>query len=134
MLLRLPELLLRLLAVRVKGVGSLAAGQEALGDFLIRQGVRSQPWALQDGSGLSRSNLLTPSGLVDLLAAMDKHPHAAAFRDSLAVAGRDGFLANRFRGTRAEGRVFALYGNVNEKGRSVRSAPLPSTPKEYGKA
>jgi D-alanyl-D-alanine carboxypeptidase/D-alanyl-D-alanine-endopeptidase (penicillin-binding protein 4) len=104
------ELLLRLLAVRVKGVGSLEAGQEALRDFLVRQRVRSQHWALQDGSGLSRSDLVSPSGLVDLLAAMDKHPNAAAFRDSLAVAGRDGLLANRFRGARAEGRIVAKTG------------------------
>jgi D-alanyl-D-alanine carboxypeptidase/D-alanyl-D-alanine-endopeptidase (penicillin-binding protein 4) len=106
------ELLLRLLGWRVKGAGSLAAGQAAVRDFLARQHVRYESWSLQDGSGLSRSDILTASGLVDLLAAMDRHPHAAAFRDSLAVAGRDGILASRMRGTRAEGRIFAKTGTL----------------------
>ena len=106
------ELLLRLVGWRVKGAGSLEAGQAAVRDFLARQHVRYESWSLQDGSGLSRSDILSASGLVDLLAAMDRHPHAAAFRDSLAVAGRDGILANRMRGTRAEGRVLAKTGTL----------------------
>jgi D-alanyl-D-alanine carboxypeptidase/D-alanyl-D-alanine-endopeptidase (penicillin-binding protein 4) len=106
------ELLLRLVGWRVKGAGSLAAGQAAVRDFLARQRVRSESWSLQDGSGLSRSDILSAAGLVDLLAAMDRHPYAAAFRGSLAVAGRDGFLANRMRGTRAEGRIFAKTGTL----------------------
>jgi D-alanyl-D-alanine carboxypeptidase/D-alanyl-D-alanine-endopeptidase (penicillin-binding protein 4) len=104
------ELLLRLVGWRVKGAGSLAAGQAAVRDFLARQRVRYESWSLQDGSGLSRSDILSASGLVDLLAAMDRHPHAAAFRDSLAVAGRDGLLANRLRG--AEGRILAKTGSL----------------------
>lgn len=106
------ELLLRLLGARVKGVGSALAGQEAVRDFLDRLRVRSESWALQDGSGLSRSDILSPAGLVDLLAAMDRHRYAAVFRDSLAVAGLDGTLANRMRGTRAEGRIFAKTGTL----------------------
>jgi D-alanyl-D-alanine carboxypeptidase/D-alanyl-D-alanine-endopeptidase (penicillin-binding protein 4) len=106
------ELLLRLVGWRVKGAGSLMAGQEAVRDFLAREHVRSESWSLQDGSGLSRSDILSASGLVDLLAAMDRHPHAAPFRESLAVAGRDGILANRMRGTRAEGRILAKTGSM----------------------
>jgi D-alanyl-D-alanine carboxypeptidase/D-alanyl-D-alanine-endopeptidase (penicillin-binding protein 4) len=104
------ELLLRQLGVRAKGVGSVEAGLEAERDFLARLQVRSESWALLDGSGLSGSDLLSAAGLVDLLAAMDRHPHAAAFRASLAVAGRDGLLANRLR--EAEGRILAKTGSL----------------------
>ena len=50
---------------------------------------------MQDASGLSRSDLVTPHGMAALLAGMDRHRYAAAFRDSLPVAGVDGTLATR---------------------------------------
>jgi D-alanyl-D-alanine carboxypeptidase/D-alanyl-D-alanine-endopeptidase (penicillin-binding protein 4) len=106
------EMLLRLLGRRVKGEGSVTAGQEAVKAFLGRIGVRSEAWSLLDGSGLSRSDVLDVHGLAGLLAAMDRHPHRAAFRDSLAVAGVDGTLKSRLRGTPAEGRVRAKTGTL----------------------
>ena len=106
------EMLLRLLGSRVKGEGSVAAGHEAVKAFLGRIGVRPEAWALLDGSGLSRSDVLDPHGLAGLLVAMDRHPHAAAFRDSLAVAGVDGTLKGRLRGTPAEGRIRAKTGTL----------------------
>jgi D-alanyl-D-alanine carboxypeptidase/D-alanyl-D-alanine-endopeptidase (penicillin-binding protein 4) len=44
---------------------------------------------------------------------MDRHPAAAAFRDSLPIAGRDGTLEHRMRGSAAEGRVLAKTGTLN---------------------
>jgi PBP4 family serine-type D-alanyl-D-alanine carboxypeptidase len=106
------EALLRLLGARLTGEGSVAAGRIAIGEFLTRLGVRTEAWGVEDGSGLSRSNVVTPAGLVQLLVAMDRHPHAAAFRDSLPVAGSDGTLSTRMRGSRAEGRVLAKTGTL----------------------
>jgi D-alanyl-D-alanine carboxypeptidase/D-alanyl-D-alanine-endopeptidase (penicillin-binding protein 4) len=42
---------------------------------------------------------------------MDRHPHAAAFRDSLAVAGVTGTLEKRLRGTPAEKRLLGKTGS-----------------------
>ena len=106
------EILLRLLGSYVKGEGSTDAGHAALQDFLTRAGVRSEAWALHDGSGLSRSDILSPAGLVDLLVAMDRHRYARPFRESLAVAGLDGTLENRMRGTPAAGRILAKTGTL----------------------
>ena len=106
------ECLLRLLGARLASEGSAAAGRLAVGEFLRRQGVRTEGWGLEDGSGLSRANVVTPAGLVDLLAAMDRHPYAAAFRDSLPVAGADGTLKARMRGNAAAGRVVAKTGTL----------------------
>jgi D-alanyl-D-alanine carboxypeptidase/D-alanyl-D-alanine-endopeptidase (penicillin-binding protein 4) len=107
------EMLLRLLGQRLKGEGSVAAGHEAAQAFLARLGVAAGTWALQDGSGLSRSDLVSPRGLVALLAAMGRHSLADPFRESLAVMGVDGTLKNRLKGTPAEGRIQAKTGTLH---------------------
>ena len=106
------EMLLRLLGARVKGQGTVEAGHEVAADFLARNKVPAETWDLRDASGLSRSDVITPHGLVALLAAMDRHPHAGVFRDSLPVAGVDGTLEGRMKGTAAQGRVLAKTGSI----------------------
>ena len=106
------EMLLRLLGARVKGDGSVESGHAAVEDFLRRSGVHPERWSLQDGSGLSRSDLLSAHEIVSLLAAMDRHRYAAVFRDSLPIAGVDGGLKNRMKGTPAQGRVLAKTGTL----------------------
>jgi D-alanyl-D-alanine carboxypeptidase/D-alanyl-D-alanine-endopeptidase (penicillin-binding protein 4) len=106
------EMLLRLLGSQLKGEGSVEQGKAAVADAMKRLGVADAGWALADGSGLARTDLLTPHGLVALLAAMDRQPHAAAFRDSLPIAGVDGTLETRMRGTAAEKRVIAKTGTL----------------------
>jgi D-alanyl-D-alanine carboxypeptidase/D-alanyl-D-alanine-endopeptidase (penicillin-binding protein 4) len=106
------ETLLRLVGLKVKGEGSVARGHEAVAELAKRLGVPDEGWGLVDGSGLARTDLLTPRGLVALLAAMDRHPHAAAFRDSLPIAGVDGTLEKRMQGTVAERRVTAKTGTL----------------------
>jgi PBP4 family serine-type D-alanyl-D-alanine carboxypeptidase len=108
------EMLLRLVGARASGRGSLDLGRAAVRDFLRRLGVSAQDWALQDGSGLSRSDLLNARDLASFLASMDRHAQAQAFRDSLAIAGVDGTLRNRMRGTAAEGRVIAKTGTLRQ--------------------
>jgi PBP4 family serine-type D-alanyl-D-alanine carboxypeptidase len=108
------EMLLRLLGHEAKGEGSADAGHEAVAAFLARLGVPDAGWSRTDGSGLARTNLLTPRGLVSLLAAMDRHEHAAAFRESLPIAGVDGTLEKRMNGTPAEGRVLGKTGTLSQ--------------------
>jgi D-alanyl-D-alanine carboxypeptidase/D-alanyl-D-alanine-endopeptidase (penicillin-binding protein 4) len=107
------EILLRLLGARTKGEGSVEAGLVAVSTFLAKAGVSAADWDLEDGSGLSDQDLVTPHGIVDLLAAMDRHKEARAFKESLPIAGRDGSLRGRMKGTRAEGRVVAKTGSVS---------------------
>ena len=106
------EMLLRRLGAEVMGVGSLQTGLQALEAFLKKAGITHEPLDFSDGSGLSRTNLLTPESVVRLLQTMERHPRAAGFRDSLPVAGRDGTLKNRMKGTAAEGRVLAKTGTL----------------------
>jgi D-alanyl-D-alanine carboxypeptidase/D-alanyl-D-alanine-endopeptidase (penicillin-binding protein 4) len=106
------ELLLRVLGLRLLGEGTMERGHEAVEEFLVRLEVPHAGWSVEDGSGLSHTNVVTPRGLAALLVAMDRHPQAAAFRASLAVAGVDGTLEDRMRGTPAETRVTAKTGGL----------------------
>jgi serine-type D-Ala-D-Ala carboxypeptidase/endopeptidase (penicillin-binding protein 4) len=106
------EMLLRLLGAKVKGEGTVEAGQAAVDEFLRRLGVDPESWALQDASGLSRSDLVTAHGMAVLLAGMDRHRYAAAFRDSLPVAGVDGTLETRMEQPPARGNVVAKTGTI----------------------
>lgn len=106
------EMLLRLLGRRGAGEGSVEKGHEAVAGFLERFEVPHEAWGLRDGSGLSNTNIVTPRGLAVLLVAMDRHPHAVVFRESLAIAGVDGTLEERMRGTPAEGRVVGKTGTL----------------------
>ena len=103
---------LELLELLAQGEGSVEAAHEALEEFLDRLEVPRESWALRDGSGLSGSNLLSAHGLVALLVAMDRHPHAGSFRDSLAVAGVDGTLEKRMTRSQARGRILAKTGTL----------------------
>jgi D-alanyl-D-alanine carboxypeptidase/D-alanyl-D-alanine-endopeptidase (penicillin-binding protein 4) len=104
------EMLLRLIGQRAKGEGSAKAGLASEGEFLTRLGVPTAGFSLHDGCGLAEANLVTAHGLVALLAAMDRHPQARPFRESLPLAGSEGTLRRRLKGTPAEGRLRAKSG------------------------
>ena len=83
-------------------------------DSLARAwGMPPRQLAQADGSGLSRYNLVAPAFLVALLERESRSPHAQVFAASLPVAGRDGTLASRMRGTPAEGNLRAKTGTLS---------------------
>ncbi len=106
------ETLLRRLGLAAFKDASVEASLRAREAFLKAQGVRIEDTAMYDGSGLSRSDLVTARSLVDLLSAMDRHRYAKAFRDSLPVGGVDGTLRRRMTGTTAQGRIYAKTGSL----------------------
>lgn len=106
------ETLVRQLGVR-QASGSHAAGMAVLRETLGEVGWTPDTYRLADGSGLSRYDAVTPSQMTRLLLAASRMPEAPAFMTSLPVAGRDGTLATRMRGTRAEGVVWAKTGTMS---------------------
>jgi D-alanyl-D-alanine carboxypeptidase/D-alanyl-D-alanine-endopeptidase (penicillin-binding protein 4) len=106
------EMLLRTLGREVKHGGGLEDGLEVLSDYARQIGVEPGETVFADGSGLSRDDLVTPETVVKLLVHMASGPYLDAFRDSLPVAGVDGTLAGRFKGTRLRGRIHAKTGTL----------------------
>ena len=67
--------------------------------------------ALDDGSGLSRTDLTSPAQIVTLLRDEQSN---RAFTTSLAVAGETGTLANELHGTYAQGRCRGKTGTLHD--------------------
>src|ERR1043166_259906 len=88
-------------------------GLEVVKNFLRQAGVGDNDVALDDGSGLSRNDLISANSTVQLLTFMSKHKYFAQFRDALPIAGLDGTLRTRMRGTPAEGNVRAKTGSLS---------------------
>ena len=86
---------------------------EARKQFLTKAGINIAPLSLRDGSGLARSDLVTPRATAQLLEFMRTHQHATVFRESLPVAGFDGTLKRRMKGTAAEGNLRAKTGTLS---------------------
>src|ERR1700675_2637606 len=97
------EILLRLLGREKGTAGTVEGGLEVLRGFLNQAGVTGDQYALYDGSGLSRQNLVTPHAVVQLLRYADSQPWGASFRDTLPVAGVDGSLSDRLKNVAEQG-------------------------------
>jgi D-alanyl-D-alanine carboxypeptidase/D-alanyl-D-alanine-endopeptidase (penicillin-binding protein 4) len=95
------------------GQTSEELGIEAVKSFLKTAGIQPDALNLDDGSGLSRNDMITAEASVQLLTFMSKHRYASIFRDALPVGGVDGTLRNRFRGTPAENNVRAKTGSLS---------------------
>lgn len=109
----IAECLLKTLGAQIKGNGTSEAGKEIVLEFLRRIGADMTAISIADGSGLSRMNYVSPSNLVKLLKYMYRHKHAGVYLNSLSVAGVDGTLQNRMKGTAAERNVRAKTGYVS---------------------
>ena len=87
-------------------------GLAVLPGFLSRVGISDGSVALEEGSGLSRSNRVTPAATVALLRFMATHPQHKVWKESLPVGGVDGTLKNRFKTGHALRNVRAKTGSL----------------------
>ena len=94
------------------GSGTWRRGIGVVRSFLRKAGINPDGPYLADGSGLSRLDMIAPRMLAQVLRYMHSHPQAKVYRDSLPIAGVDGSLRLRLRGTPAEKNVYAKPGYV----------------------
>jgi len=106
----LAETLMKGLGASFRERGTTAAGAGVVEGFAKQNGSGVQA---ADGSGLTRSNRASPAEVAGLLDAMRENRGASSFVDSLAVAGTEGTLADRMKGTAAAGRCRAKTGTIS---------------------
>jgi D-alanyl-D-alanine carboxypeptidase/D-alanyl-D-alanine-endopeptidase (penicillin-binding protein 4) len=94
-------------------VRSVMAGRTAALAILHGWGVQPSDLIMRDGSGLTRYDFVTPEALVTVLTHVYRDAKLRGpFEASLPIAGRDGTMANRLKGTAAEGNVRAKSGSM----------------------
>ena len=81
--------------------------------MMARAGAPRTGWDLSDGSGMSSYNRVSPRAIAALLRWAENQPWGAAWRATFPVAGVDGTLARRFRGTPLQGHLSAKTGTLN---------------------
>lgn len=107
------DTLLKVLGASSARPGTLQDGRQVEGEVLRSWEISPDDVVLSDGSGLSRYNSVAADTIVSVLqhVARDSR-HAASFEATLPVAGRDGTLENRMKGTSAEGNARAKTGSM----------------------
>ena len=113
----MAELLVKAIGRRAAGVGSWAAGTNAVAAYAARMGVDAASMRQVDGSGLSRRNLVPPSAVARLLVAVRAEPWFPIWFAALPIAGEPdpmvgGTLRKRMIGTVAAGNVHAKTGTL----------------------
>jgi D-alanyl-D-alanine carboxypeptidase/D-alanyl-D-alanine-endopeptidase (penicillin-binding protein 4) len=97
---------------RINAMNSEDLGVRALREFLSKAGGAREDVQFEEGSGLSRNNLTTPNATIALLQFMNRHAEADAYLKALPVAGVDGTLRNRMKGTPAFNNLRAKTGTL----------------------
>jgi D-alanyl-D-alanine carboxypeptidase/D-alanyl-D-alanine-endopeptidase (penicillin-binding protein 4) len=103
------EMLLKGLGARFGTRGSTRAGAKVSKRFARKLGTGAR---VVDGSGLSRGNRVTPAQVARLLVGMRRTDSGQAFVEALPLAGREGTVATRMRGTAAEGHCRTKTGTL----------------------
>ena len=105
------EAVLRLNAVSAPRTNDAAL--DGMRQRLDRWGITRDAWQLIDGSGLSRRDTIAPATLVAVLRRMYDPSGMSPWMTALPVAGRDGTLDGRMKGTAAENNVRAKTGTMS---------------------
>jgi D-alanyl-D-alanine carboxypeptidase/D-alanyl-D-alanine-endopeptidase (penicillin-binding protein 4) len=105
------EQLLLLLSYQKNGIGSISESIKILEGFW-KPKMSSAGLVLRDGSGLSRTNSISSSHLVDLLMYMDTSIYTKEFYASLPISATNGTLAPLCKEKICAGKVVAKSGTM----------------------
>ena len=79
---------------------------------LAQWGANASELVVHDGSGLSRYDYVSPRTVVRVLDTMHNATTFRVYYDAMPIAGVDGTIRNRMKGTPAQGNVHAKTGTL----------------------
>jgi D-alanyl-D-alanine carboxypeptidase/D-alanyl-D-alanine-endopeptidase (penicillin-binding protein 4) len=115
---QIAEILLRTIGLERGGLGTADSARKIVGQQLLAWGVQPDGFVIRDGSGLSDQDLLTPETIVRVLDRIQRDTAFATYYNAMPIAGVDGTIDTRMKGTPAEGNVHAKTGTL-AKARSL---------------
>jgi D-alanyl-D-alanine carboxypeptidase/D-alanyl-D-alanine-endopeptidase (penicillin-binding protein 4) len=94
------EMLVKTLAAEKMGTpATFEDGTLQVRSFIAQQGVDTNYVEMKDASGMASGNFTQTSALSQFLVSMRTHPEFSAYYNSLSIAGVDGTIAHRMKGT-----------------------------------
>lgn len=119
------EAILRSVAFRQTGIATTYSGTQAVREFWTAKGLDLSSSLLQDGSGLSYNNYVSPFTFARLLFLIQRDPQIKdSFYESLPLAGVSGTLEKYFQGMSGYGRIHAKTGTLTRILSYTGYAPL----------
>lgn len=109
----LAEATLRMVGFQKNGDQTLESGRVVVVEHLKANGFDTSGLNYMDGSGLSRSNLVTPISQVKFLTNLMNEKYYKSYFESLPIGGQTGTLKKMFYGA-GNGQIFAKTGTLNK--------------------
>lgn len=109
----MSEALLKTTGFYKKGDFSLDTGKATVNKHLSKKSFEFQGFNFADGSGLSRSNVVTPVSQVKFLSSLMNEKYFDSYFKSLPIAGQTGTLKSSFQNSESYGQIFAKTGTLN---------------------
>jgi D-alanyl-D-alanine carboxypeptidase/D-alanyl-D-alanine-endopeptidase (penicillin-binding protein 4) len=109
---QIGEMLFKTIGLERGAGGTAQAARAVVEQQLQAWGATPSGYVVRDGSGLSRYDYISPETIIHILDAMRRDTAFTVFYDAMPIAGVDGTIRNRMRGTPAAANVRAKTGSV----------------------
>lgn len=114
----IADILVKTMGREVYGKGHINQGLKVLNKYGNSIGLQMDDWSLEDGSGMSHKNRVTPNELTTLLLNVRNEPNYRVLYSNLPIGGQKdrligGTLKNRFTTSALRNRVVAKTGTLD---------------------
>jgi serine-type D-Ala-D-Ala carboxypeptidase/endopeptidase (penicillin-binding protein 4) len=108
------ESILKILGLKFKNIGSGTAGVAVIKEFVEKKGLDVLPLHMEDGSGLSARNLISPDFLTSFLLLYGKDKSMSELENLLPPAGKRGTVKNILLQSKAKGNMVVKSGSMDK--------------------
>lgn len=111
------EAMLKTIAANNKSGGKNGGwdkGRELISEYLVGLGIDESQFYIDDGSGLSRQNELSAYAITKVLLDIYNSRNWQLYKDSLAVGGVDGTIAEYFKEEKYKGKILGKTGYISD--------------------